>query len=118
MSDKAEGDKPLSKNALKKLEKEKLKAERKAEKQAQQDEAAVASETEDFAKDSYGDSPLINSSFKTDRKWVDVQDLVLGKKRGKCFDQREVTHLSRDRKTMFCYDQAKKLYCPRFPRSK
>lgn len=29
-------DKPLSKNALKKLEKEKLKAERKAEKQAQQ----------------------------------------------------------------------------------
>jgi len=80
MSDNAEGDKPLSKNALKKLEKEKLKAEKKAEKKAQQDEVTAASETEDFAKDKYGDLPLINSSVKTDRKWIDVQELDLNKK--------------------------------------
>jgi len=79
MSD-STGDKPLSKNALKKLEKEKLKAERKAEKKAQQDEAAAAQESEDYSKDRYGNLPLIMSREKTDKKWTDVKDLVLGKK--------------------------------------
>lgn len=71
---------PLSKNALKKLEKEKLKAERKAEKKAQLDEAAAANETEDYSKDRYGDLPLINSKVKTDRKWTDLKFLDLTKK--------------------------------------
>jgi len=66
---------PLSKNAMKKLEKEKKKAEAKAQREAKQaaEEAQVAAD--DFAKDRYGDAPLIQSQSKTDRVWLRVNDI-------------------------------------------
>jgi len=72
--------KPLSKNALKKIEKEKQKAEKKAERKAQQDAEAEAQQGEDYSKGRYGNLPLIQSKEKTDRVWTEVMDLDLSKK--------------------------------------
>ncbi|CAB4022859.1 aspartate--tRNA ligase, cytoplasmic-like, partial [Paramuricea clavata] len=67
---------PLSKSALKKLEKEKEKAKKKAEKQAQLAEQAEANEGEDVSKDCYGNLPLNQSQEKTARVWTKVKDLL------------------------------------------
>lgn len=74
------GDQPLSKNALKKLEKEKAKAEKKAQKQAQMEAEAAQQQGEDVSKDRYGEVPLIQSKEKTDRVWTDLKELDLSKK--------------------------------------
>lgn len=67
-----EDGQPLSKKALKKLEKEREKAKKKAEREAQlakekaEKEAAAAAEAaNDPAKDNFGKLPLINSSVKS-----------------------------------------------------
>ena len=70
---------PLSKSALKKMEKEKEKAKKKAERQAQLAEQAEANQGEDISKDCYGDLPLNQSQEKTDRVWTKVKDLLPGK---------------------------------------
>ncbi|XP_028407717.1 aspartate--tRNA ligase, cytoplasmic-like [Dendronephthya gigantea] len=67
---------PLSKSALKKLEKEKEKARKKAERQAQQAEQAEANEAEDVSKDCYGNLPLNQSHERTERVWTKVKDLL------------------------------------------
>lgn len=78
----ATGDAPLSKNALKKLEKEKAKAAKKAERQAElaAEAEADADAAEDVSKGSYGDAELVQSKEKTDRVWVDVKDIDLSMK--------------------------------------
>lgn len=74
-----EDGKPLSKNALKKLQKEKEKAAKKAEnerKQAELKQAREAAEV-DYSKGKYGKLPLIQSreSDKTGVKRVQIKDL-------------------------------------------
>lgn len=74
-----EDGKPLSKNALKKLQKEKEKAAKKAEnerKQAELKQAREAAEV-DYSKGKYGKLPLIQSreSDKTGVKRVHIKDL-------------------------------------------
>ncbi|KAK6462424.1 aspartyl-tRNA synthetase [Scheffersomyces coipomensis] len=69
---------PLSKKALKKLQKEKEKADKKAERQRQLDQEKAEKEAEaanDPAKEKYGKYPLINSSFKTGDKRIQIKDL-------------------------------------------
>jgi len=81
MSDQAPaGDAPLSKNALKKLEKEKAKAAKKAEKKAQLDAEAEATDAEDVSKGRYGDVEMVQSKVKTSRVWTDVKDIDLSRK--------------------------------------
>jgi len=81
MSDQAPaGDAPLSKNALKKLEKEKAKAAKKAEKKAQLDAEAEATDVEDVSKGRYGDVEMVQSKEKTSRVWTDVKDIDLSRK--------------------------------------
>lgn len=69
---------PLSKKALKKLEKEKEKAKKKAEREEQLAEEKRKKEkaaAEDPAKVNYGKLPLINSSSKTGEKRVKLNEL-------------------------------------------
>ena len=73
-------DAPLSKNALKKLEKEKLKAARKADKKAQLDAETAELEKDDISKGNYGDVEMVQSKEKTNRVWVDVCDMSLARK--------------------------------------
>lgn len=77
-----EDGQPLSKKALKKLEKEREKAKKKAEREAQlakekaEKEAAAAAEAaNDPAKDNFGKLPLINSSVKTGAKRINFNTL-------------------------------------------
>lgn len=73
-----EDGKPLSKKALKKLEKEQEKARKKAEREAQLAEEKAKREAEaanDPAKENYGKLPLVNSSFKTGNKRINISDL-------------------------------------------
>ena len=64
--------KPLSKNALKKLEQKKAKAEKKAQHQATTSKANEKVEEEDPLKDNYGDYELIQSNEITERKWTPI----------------------------------------------
>jgi len=73
-------DTPLSKNALKKLEKEKTKAAKKAEVQARLEAEAASIEKDDVSKDKYGDIPMVQSKEKTGRVWTDVKDIKLSRK--------------------------------------
>ncbi|XXZ99340.1 aspartate--tRNA ligase dps1 [Meyerozyma guilliermondii] len=69
---------PLSKKALKKLEKEKEKAKKKAEREAQLAKEKAEREAKaanDPAKDNYGKSPLINSSVVTGEKRSKIENL-------------------------------------------
>ncbi|KAK6199185.1 aspartyl-tRNA synthetase [Scheffersomyces amazonensis] len=73
-----EDGQPLSKKALKKLQKEKEKAEKKAERQRQLEQEKAEKEAaagEDPAKEKYGKYPLINSAFKNNEKRVEIKDL-------------------------------------------
>jgi len=79
-NDPGDTEAPLSKNALKKLEKEKQKAAKKAEKKAQLDAEAEALEKDDFSKERYGDLEMVQSKEKTSRVWSDVCDITLTKK--------------------------------------
>jgi len=71
---------PMSKNALKKLEKEKQKAAKKAERKAQLDADADAIDKDDISKDRYGDLQMVQSKEKTNRVWTDVCNITLSKK--------------------------------------
>lgn len=64
--------KPLSKNALKKLEKKKQKAEKKTQNQADSAAAQKQAEEADPLKDNYGEYELIQSQELTSRKWVSL----------------------------------------------
>ncbi|KAG2733849.1 hypothetical protein G9P44_003374 [Scheffersomyces stipitis] len=73
-----EDGQPLSKKALKKLQKEKEKAAKKAEREAQLAKEKAAKEAEaanDPAKENYGKLPLINSSFTENQTRVQFKDL-------------------------------------------
>lgn len=73
-----EDGQPLSKKALKKLEKEKEKARKKAERDAQLAKEKAEKEAQaanDPAKDNYGKLPLINSGFKTGQARVQINTL-------------------------------------------
>lgn len=65
-----------SKKAVKKQQKEAEKAAKKAEKQAKLAAEQQSTDEEDFAKDRYGLSPLVQSQHKLDRVLVRVQDLT------------------------------------------
>ncbi|XP_041118037.1 aspartate--tRNA ligase, cytoplasmic-like isoform X2 [Polyodon spathula] len=65
-----------SKKAVKKQQKEAEKASKKAEKQAKLAAEQQSPDEEDFAKDRYGLSPLVQSQQKLDRVLVLVQDLT------------------------------------------
>ncbi|KAJ2826404.1 aspartate--tRNA ligase dps1 [Coemansia sp. 'formosensis'] len=68
---------PLSKKALKKLEKEREKEQKRLEREAR--EAAERSAREasevDCAKENYGKAPINMSQAQTDTKWTEVKDL-------------------------------------------
>ncbi|KAK1166046.1 aspartate--tRNA ligase, cytoplasmic-like isoform X1 [Acipenser oxyrinchus oxyrinchus] len=68
-----------SKKAVKKQQKEAEKAAKKAEKQAKLAAEQQSTDEEDFAKDRYGLSPLVQSQHKLDRVLVRVQDLTTEK---------------------------------------
>lgn len=73
-----EDGQPLSKKALKKLEKEKEKAKKKAEREAQLAKEKAEKEAQaanDPAKENYGKLPVVNSSFKTGVQRVKIADL-------------------------------------------
>lgn len=73
-----EDGQPLSKKALKKLEKEKEKAKKKAEREAQLAKEKAEKEAQaanDPAKENYGKLPLINSSKKSGVQRVKIADL-------------------------------------------
>lgn len=73
-----EDGQPLSKKALKKLEKEKEKARKKAERDAQLAKEKAEKEAQaanDPAKENYGKLPLINSSSKTNQARVQINTL-------------------------------------------
>lgn len=73
-----EDGQPLSKKALKKLEKEKEKAKKKAEREAQLAKEKAdkdAQAANDPAKENYGKLPLIVSDHKTGIKRVNIADL-------------------------------------------
>ncbi|KAK1165759.1 aspartate--tRNA ligase, cytoplasmic [Acipenser oxyrinchus oxyrinchus] len=65
-----------SKKAVKKQQKEAEKAAKKADKQAKLAAEQQSTDEEDFAKDRYGLSPLVQSQQKLDRVLVRVQDLT------------------------------------------
>lgn len=65
-----------SKKAVKKQQKEAEKAAKKADKQAKLAAEQQSTDEEDFAKDRYGLSPLVQSQHKLDRVLVRVQDLT------------------------------------------
>lgn len=69
-------DQAQSKKALKKQQKEAEKAAKKAEKQAKLASDQQADEGEDFAKDRYGVSAMIQSQEKLERVLVRVKDLT------------------------------------------
>ncbi|XP_072174108.1 aspartate--tRNA ligase, cytoplasmic-like isoform X1 [Diadema setosum] len=73
---KEQGEGQLSKNALKKQQKEAEKAAKRAERKAQQAAAADAAEGDDFAKDRYGNLPLIQSQHKIEREITRVEGLT------------------------------------------
>ncbi|ESO94292.1 hypothetical protein LOTGIDRAFT_118845 [Lottia gigantea] len=66
--------KPTSKKGLKKQQKEAEKAAKKAEKQQNKQQAEV--ETEDYAKDNYGNLPLIQSASKSARRLQKISTLT------------------------------------------
>ncbi|MEQ2282602.1 hypothetical protein AMECASPLE_002494 [Ameca splendens] len=68
-----------SKKALKKQQKEAEKAAKKAEKQAKLAAEQQSSDEDDFAKDRYGLSAMVQSQQKLDRALVRVQDLTAEK---------------------------------------
>lgn len=73
-----EDGQPLSKKALKKLEKEKEKAKKKAEREAQLAKEKAEREAQaanDPAKENYGKLPLIVSDHKTGIKRINIADL-------------------------------------------
>lgn len=73
-----EDGQPLSKKALKKLEKEKEKAKKKAEREeqlAKEKAEREAKAANDPAKENYGKLPLINSSHKTGTSRVQIKEL-------------------------------------------
>lgn len=73
-----EDGQPLSKKALKKLEKEKEKARKKAEREAQLAQEKAEKEAQaanDPAKENYGKLPLVNSSSRSGDKRVSIADL-------------------------------------------
>jgi len=73
-----EDGKPLSKKALKKLQKEQEKAQKKAEREAQLAKEKAEKEAQaanDPAKENYGKLPLINSSIKTNQVRINIKDL-------------------------------------------
>ncbi|KAK6456562.1 aspartyl-tRNA synthetase [Scheffersomyces xylosifermentans] len=73
-----EDGKPLSKKALKKLQKEQEKAQKKAEREAQLAKEKAEKEAQaanDPAKENYGKLPLINSSVKTNQVRINIKDL-------------------------------------------
>ncbi|XP_064396558.1 aspartate--tRNA ligase, cytoplasmic-like [Halichondria panicea] len=74
----AEG-KPLSKKAIKKQQKDAEKSKKKAETAARLESEAAARDKDDVSKDCYGDSPIIKSTEKTDRKWTHIRELVTAK---------------------------------------
>lgn len=77
-----EDGQPLSKKALKKLEKEREKAKKKAEREAQlaQEKAAKeAAAANDPAKANYGKLPLNNSSLRTNEPRAQIGDLSAAK---------------------------------------
>lgn len=67
---------PLSKKALKKQQKEAEKAAKKAERAAQQAAEAEAAEGEDYSKDRYGNTAMIQSRDKPDRVLVKIRTLT------------------------------------------
>lgn len=67
---------PLSKKALKKMEKEKEKEKKKAEREAKQAADADAKDAEDYAKDRYAVLPMAQSQEKTSKVWTKVKDLT------------------------------------------
>jgi len=72
---------PYTKNALKKLQKEKEKAARKAEVAARLEaEAAARNNQEDCSSDSYGVLEMVQSKEKTDRVWTEVKTIDIAKK--------------------------------------
>lgn len=68
--------KPLSKNALKKLEKKKQKDEKKTQHQAASAQAQKKEEEEDPLKDNYGEYELIQSNEITKRKWTPLSSIT------------------------------------------
>eukprot|EP00127_Corallochytrium_limacisporum_P005326 Clim_evm2s203 gene=Clim_evmTU2s203 len=66
---------PLSKKALKKLEKEREKAARKAEAAAKREAEQAAAAANDYAKENYGVLPMIQSTQKTSRVWTPISTL-------------------------------------------
>lgn len=77
-----EDGQPLSKKALKKLEKEREKAKKKAEREAQlaQEKAAKeAAAANDPAKANYGKLPLNNSSLRTNEPRAQISDISAAK---------------------------------------
>ncbi|ODV66314.1 aspartyl-tRNA synthetase [Hyphopichia burtonii NRRL Y-1933] len=73
-----EDGQPLSKKALKKLEKEKEKAKKKAEREAQLAKEKAEREAQaanDPAKENYGKLPMNNSSTKTDQVRTNIEGL-------------------------------------------
>ncbi|XP_041371715.1 aspartate--tRNA ligase, cytoplasmic-like [Gigantopelta aegis] len=72
-----DGDAPLSKKALKKQQKEAEKAAKKAQHKLGKDQQSHADvETEDYAKDFYGNLPMIQSREKVDRTLHRVSGLT------------------------------------------
>lgn len=74
----SEDGQPLSKKALKKLEKEKEKARKKAERDAHLAKEKAEREAQtanDPAKENYGKLPLINSAFKSNQTRVQINSL-------------------------------------------
>ncbi|KAJ2787567.1 aspartate--tRNA ligase dps1, partial [Coemansia helicoidea] len=70
-----EDGQPLSKKALKKLEKEREKEKKKQERLAREAEerAARAAADVDYAESSYGKAPTNMSRVKTDKQWTEVR---------------------------------------------
>ncbi|XP_065666786.1 aspartate--tRNA ligase, cytoplasmic isoform X2 [Hydra vulgaris] len=69
------GEQILSKKAIKKLEKEQLKATKKQERKAQLDAEVVQQTEDDYSTGMYGDLPLAQSQIKISRDWTNVCDL-------------------------------------------
>lgn len=86
--------KPLSKKALKKQQKDAEKSKRKAETAARLESEAAARDKDDCSIGCYGDSPIIQSTEKTDRKWTHIRELV-GAKAGQTFLIRARVHTRR-----------------------
>jgi len=87
-------DQQPSKNALKKAEKDRIKAEKKAERQKQVAQEQEQAQGEDYSEGMYGDLPLIQSTEKTGKTWTDIKDVDLSKK-GQSLLLRARMHTSR-----------------------